>query len=691
MTTVLLDQLCGPLANMSLSDIVLGRTVKYGQHCNVDFHISGAYDRKQHRHGALFTNVLSPTGKLDVQKILDPRDYSGINGQFINSHGIIDDDALASSLKGYNRYRGVDVIQFVTSVCDEVHESHTGVLLNLLRMWLYTKVCENEIVVKPDDKFYDDGHVSQTYKQHLGYEFEPRIEVEFNPYLKVAKASVDYSFSTNSYCPNLNGFSDNEVNVLAMALAGWQCEYPLRFMSSTPAIASELVVPFHCRAATMYVPVELTEELVLSTLTKLVFNNRLTTAFDQAYLLLASMLFTPMPRAAEANAWVEPNTRFSIPMAGSMRGFIREMTIGAPYSRAPSAKLTWETFRSSRPRLLVHAIALTEAIYTGLFELMTYKNNAFMDTMAQLGLSGAAADTPYHFMMACAAYRFGKEFELKHDMISGPDFATPILNAEAARPRDVFVTATGDFSDYNVIKTDIQGQQVLRLVTKVALPVLHPVLSTGINDNRYYLNAYKYGMRVGYSKQRDAYVCTNANTANKFMSILRMGGYDCEAFDGIDGRIYKNWAANSNGQVMPMIKDQPDDVSLFVFPRKHMRKRKHNWIDLERDMCLTEIHVELAPITYALYVNGQSERARTIEFRPVVEVPERWDQDKSAGFVYRTRPHLGEYHFKDFVMAETANPEETSQYTLQDMSKSQPNETYLDQAGLDARALEEEQ
>lgn len=691
MSSVLLDQLCGPLLNVSLSDVVLGRTVKYGQHCDVTFNIKGEYERTQHRHGALFTNVLSPIGKLDFDLITDVRDYSGFNGRVINSSGALDQEALMECLKSSHRYRGIDIFEVTNTFCDSVHESHTSVILNLLRMWLYTKIDPEKVTVSPEDKFYDDGHVSQTYKQHLGYDFMPFVEVEFNSYLRVTKASADYALGQFSYCPNLNGFNDEEVCVLGMALAGWRCDYPLRFMSTTPAIASELVIPFHSNKSTMFLPVTLTEELVLNTLNKLVFNNRLTCAFDQAYLLLASVIFTPMPRAAEANAWVSPNTRFHLPMAGTSRGAIREMTIGQAYTRAPSSLVTWNTFKQSRPRLIMHAIALTEALYTGLFELMTYKSRGFMDTMNQLGLTGAAADTPYHFVMACAAYRFGKEFELKHDMISGPDFVTPILSAQEAKPRDVYVDAFGDYSDYNVIKTEIGGAMILRLVTKVALPALHPVLSTGINDNRYYLNAYSYSTRMTYSIHRDAYGCTDANSANKFMSIMRIGGYDVEGFDGIDGKRYKNWAANSNGQVMPMVQDQPDGMSAFIFPRASMRKRKHNWIDLERDRTTLEVGITLKPITYALYVNGKTERPITTRYEPLCEVPERWDQEKSAGFVYKTKATLGKYEFQDFVIAEANNPETTSQFVLQDMSKSQSTEPLMSQDGLDAQALEEEQ
>lgn len=691
MASILLDQLTGPLMKVKPTFESLGRHVKYGQNCNVEFTITDeANSVGYERRGALFTNVLSLVGRYEFDLFTDPSDYSGFNSTMVNAYGNLDDGAVCDTIRKTSRYKAAEPVELAVHLTSDLNENHVSVLFNLLRMWLFKKLDIGKIKVKNDDVFYDDGHVSQTYSDFLGFRFDEDYEIEFNDVLDITNFRPDSGLNENDYCVNLDSFSRRDVNVLAMACAGWTFNSPLKFMSTTPKIIDRLVASSRVSVSPYDVVYDWTAEDVGRVIKKLIITNRVETAFDQAYFWLTTSLFTPIPRAAEANAWVDPVQKFRLPVSGSCRGLVREMTMATPYSRMPSANVTWTNFKTSPERLVVHGIAITEAVYTGVFELMTNKIGRFEDVLPLLGLLDAGGDCPYKFLASCASYRFGREFELRHDTLAGPDLITPILNAENAQPRQVIMTLSGDASDYLFTRTVIGGQERIRIIARNARPVLHPVLSLGINDDRYYLNAYDYSATLFGNASSKRYITASPTDANKVMSILRIGGYDAELFDMANGRRYKNWAANSNGQVMPMVAANPDGVNAYTIPWHTLGRRKHHWINLDPKHGQVTMRVRLSPITYALYTNGVSQRPDVTHYVPVTSVPDIWDQTKSAGFIFRTVPNLGRYSYKDFLISEEQPPQQPVTSELADISKSQSREPLIDQDGEDQRALEEE-
>nr|WAK77450.1 MAG: capsid protein [Totiviridae sp.] len=691
MSSIILDQLSGPFKDLRFESLRLCRGFKYGVHANVDFRMTSTETTQSNRHRALFTNVLSPAGRLNFVMIDDVSETSGINSRIISGEGAVEENLLLEVIRATGRVRQGEQQELALEIAAYAHECHSGVLFNLLRMQLYYETVKGQIEIGKDDVFYNDGHVAQTYRQYLGYEFDSLDRLEYNYPIEVVHALPTTKPEVGDYFVNLAGFTSDEITTLVAALSGWTTNGAIRAFSPIGNLCNRLVVPYWNRAGTMDTYDLVSLSSVKSTIRKLVFNNRLEVSFDMAYTMFCAMLYVPMPRAIEANAWVLPNHDFYIGRASSVRGVAREITGGPAYSKMPSAKLTWENYKVNPGKAALHATAYCEAVYTGLFELVSHKSDNFESTLELLGLQDAGTNSPYNFLMACAAYRFGKEFELKQTSMMGPDVVTPILNAQYGSARAIEVTAVGGTTGYALIEEKIGDRTRTRVLPRLARPALFPLLSMGVNDNRYYLNALDYTANFYANRVTQSLDFVNGNEANKLMSIFRVGGLDITVYDPKDKVYHKNWAANSNGQVMPLL--NPDKNSKFGYYAEFesIVRRKNSWLKLGTLDGECQLNIKIRPVDYAFYENGKTIRSFVRKYQPVLTIPERLDEATAATFVYKTRRSLGEYYYKDFVIAETDTTRKPYVSELSDIPRSQYSERVLDQDGLDQEALEQEE
>lgn len=673
MSSILLDQLTGPFHGITPENDVIGRHVKYGFKSKVDFTVETEYQAQYTRPGAEFTNVLSPFGRLSFEMCEDVPDFSGINKAMMDSTGRVDARVFQDAVRHTGKYRPDSLGEMADELTSATGESHFSVLFNLLRMYLFYKQDKSKIEVSPSQKFYDDGHVAISYGKHLREDFRPWTEPEFNDYSGSVKVyNPGYPMGPHDYFPSLKLMHDNEIQVLLAACWGWTFDYPLRLMSSTPRVIENFIVPRSGLYTT--IGLEITPELVLQTLRKFVSANRLHAQFDLAYYMVAATLLVPIPRAVEANAWVSPIHTFNLPWASTIRGAVPDLLAKDPYNSAPSSLLTWENFNRKQSRLLIHAIALTEAVYTGLFELMTAQDGYFDSTLANMGLAGSGLDSPYLFTLQCAAYRFGKEFEVKQETCAGPDFATPVIDAQIARPRDVWVDIVGDVAGYLILKHEINGVPHYRVQSRDAKPVLHPILSIGINDQRYYINAHNYSAELKVSPTTGKLTTISGDQANKFMSILRIGGYDVLMRDLDTGLTHLNWAANSNGHVMPMFSKSEDGSTLYTVVPDSMKKRKNNWINIDGIVDRLKVTVNVEPYMHVLRINGEEDTTKCHRYKPLVDIPNKMDSGGGTGVIFKTKNTIGQYRYSDFILADYRHPGETPVYTLEDIRPSEYTE-----------------
>lgn len=632
------------------------RHVKYGTMCGVDFELTGKKaEIAAQRPNALFTNVLTPFGRINFKTVHDRAEFDGFNVQLINEYGTLDQALLTEQLKKSALFKPVSIRNMASNMASECLENHVGVLFNLLRMKIIKDIDISSVLVKNSDIAYNDGHVAQSYRAFLNSRFEEKFAMEFDMGLIVSRHSESMRLDRHDYLPNLSGFTPFEISILGMALSGWKCDYPLRVASSTPQICNRLILQPGVVYGPFIEPVEYTAVDVETVLRKLIANNRIEAQFDLAYTLVASILYTPLPRAVEANGWVSPVTDFSIPMASAVRGALDEFTEGNPYQPRPSALATWETYKLQPTRIYVHALGLTEALYTGLFEVLTNRHMDTPSSFARLGMYGAGTMKPYRFIMECCSYRFGKQFELKWNSRSGPSYAHKLLSMAPAKQNDIYVDIVGNANGYNIMREEIDGQQVNRVVADSVKPVLFPVLSLGVNDDRFYMNALDYMFEARYSANMKAWYLENAKQANKAMSILRIAGWDAACVDTYTGERYKNWAANANGQVMPMIRDTTG-FSKYMIPAASLVRRDHCWLDLPLRPMDMKIRVKLDIKSYAIILNGRLVNIDCGEYSPVLEAPKVYSPGAATEVVLTTSGKMESYDYSDFtlVMGHTA-------------------------------------
>jgi hypothetical protein len=149
---------------------------------------------------------------------------------------------------------------------------------------------------------------------------------------------------------------------------------------------------------------------------------------------------------------------------------------------------------------------------------------------------------------------------------------------------------------------------------------------------------------------------TGVTEANKMMNALRMGGIDATILDTVTGVKHRNWAANANGQVMPMLVANSAYQANYVIKCDSLQKRKHNWISIENLRRELGIQVSIKPTGYVTFMNGVLLSNRGQRYRPIRSMPRPMVEAEAATFVITTNDGTLNYRYSDFLMAEKAVP-----------------------------------
>ncbi|QJW70336.1 coat protein [Erysiphe necator associated totivirus 6] len=651
MSAQIFDQLTGPLKDVSTIKPNFSKMNKYGIVADVSFNVGTDFVRDHERRGALFSNVMSPFGRLDIKVVNDTANFDGFNAKTINEYGSIDENMLNEMMKMSGRYRPGVTMGMASDIASEMMENHVGVVFNLLRMKIMKEVDMKQLVFKQDDVFYNDGHVSQSYKQYLCDDFSENFKVEFNENLPVMQAMETSIMNASDYCISTTGMNQKDLSILAMALAGWKCDYPIRLFSGSPQICGRFVLPQHSKLRADYDIVDFSARDVDSVIKKLVMANRIGPHFDIAYALVVMSMFTPVPRSIESNAWVSPSHIFNIPKASSIRGMIPELTSGVAFYPRPSSLATWEMYKTDPYRMYVHGLAVCEATYAGLFEVITASRGNMENGWYNLGLQGVNDMQPYRTILECCSLRFGKQFDIKWDTVAGPDIMSELATSEVIKQRDIEIEVVGDHSGYETYTRVTGNRTVTKIRSRIAKPVVFPVLSMGINDDRYYMNSLQYEAKMDYDARSKSYTTNDNRVANKMLLALRVGGYDATMYDAMTGKKYKNWAANANGHVMPDIPGT-GAANLFVMPMHTLIKRAKNWIEIIQSGRQLDIKVKVNPKTYALFNNGKLTYSNVKVYNPNILMPGTIKDVPISTAVVRTSAKLSQYYYQDFLLDE---------------------------------------
>lgn len=662
----------------------LAKTVKYGIKADVDIGVTSEFTNAFKRRGALFTNVLSPFGILKSDVVHDPPNFDGINARFFNDYGEIDERAIAETLRLKGTYRPNVVADIAPTIAASNSENHVSVLVNLLRFSVIKRSDPKDYKFTNDDLFYDDGHLAVSYKNFLKREFTEDFEFSFKEEIMIERFSESSVIGDDFFCPNIENLSGREFNIFLTMLGTIKCDYPMRLAFSTPRLVDRLTLPFASKHASYYEVIEdFTANEVDQIMRKYIFANRVEAAFDLAYLIVTQAMFAPLPRAIEANGWVSPVNTIKLPKVGSIRGLLPELTGGQPLSRNPQKVLTWMNYKQAPGRIAIHAIAVCEAFYTGFFEVLTASPNGIEDTLSYVGVSSYVAATPYKMFCESAAYRFGKEFDLIWQTNAGVDCYSHLLATEPAALAITARVVDKRLDGYEVYTTSALGENTVHVVTKEVKPALFPVLSMGINDDRYFTNSLEYSATLFADHSEGVLATTDSDHMNKAMSILRIGGYDAVMTDRLSGLSFRNWAANSNGQVMPMLPPGLKGKSTYVIPFNTIVKRKKHWMEIGN---LTESVTMTAKIKlngYVILTNGKMVSTYMPKYRSIITYPKSMDKEEMVAVEMKTSATAIKYRYAGFLLAasQVEAPPARSQLLSTDILGSQPTETLSEEVG----------
>lgn len=603
----------------------------------------------------------------------------------MNDNGCIDERCIADSLKLSGVVRPQSINDLAPLLASMSGENHVSVLVNLLRMSIIKSSKPSDFVVKPTDLFYDDGHINISYENFLKRDFGGWQDPDYS-YMSFNITRYDDTtiLAPGFYCPNLENLTSREFNIFCTLIGEINFNYPLRIAFSSPALTQNLVLPPRSKHSGFYEVVNdftVTELNVI--LRKYVFANRVHSDFDLAYLIVVQSLFAPLPRAAEANGWLSPVGNITLPYVESVRGFLPQMTQGSPYEPHPDRLLTWAGYTHTPKRLYTHAISACEAFYTGLFEILTANPAGVEDSLALLGMDSFTNARPYKMFCNAASYRFGKEFDLLWDTNAGVDCYSHLL-ATSPLQIDVKVTQVDNsLYGYQVYETFASGERTTHLVCRELKPALFPILSMGINDDRYFNNSLEYSTKLYYNEVTEELTTTSSDHANKAMSLFRLGGFDATLIDGTTGRAMRNWAANSNGQVVPVLPPGIVGASTYKFPTRFLNKRKNSWMDLPNVVGELTMTAKIKIKGYVILQNGKFISNFLPAYRAITVYPKALSSESMTTIPMKTDPTALKYRYKGFTLAASQQnaPVVHLQSSPMDTIDSQPVELYHETDG----------
>lgn len=662
MSFSLLDKLSGPIRDVQPSHGGLCRHFKYGIRSKVTIKVKGEREAEYVRPTAAFTNVVTTAGRLNIVPERDIEVNDGINARMIDDCGQLSSEHVFESVKASGQVKGWVGYDIATSLTDRTSENFVGVLFNLLRMYYISQMDYDDYKLSPGATFYNDGHVAISYGQHFDFRMERKPEFKLNNIYCDIKSPPD-SFGDTDFFPRADTFSEREFGILKTALAGWTCDYPIRLFSSCPPLAELLVAsnPTHLMAPMVFIETLKPME-VLSTLQKLVGENRVQSQFDLAYMLLCQAVYMPVPRAAEANGWVVAQYDFYVPKAATVRGANRMFTSGTAYQPRPSACNTWKRWTSNKTRMIVHAAAITEAIYTGVYEVLTRGEGQIDGNLADVGLTPSGPLSRTRAVIEFSAYRFGESFRYPWDTAAGLDVIAPILAAVMEGAAKFTIEKVGLTDGYNIVSEKIGEKEVDRIISNDLKPVMFPVLSYGVNDDRYYLNSMHYGAKL-YLNPAGRGIVKGSNDASKLMSIMRLGGYDVTLFG--PGTSYRNWAANSNGHCMAIPPTEDNVAADFIFHKSLTKRRDMSWMDL---LCFTRgtisLEVDIQPFGYVMFNNGQRDYVGLRAYIPTPPDTKTVKEDEVLGLSIVTNDGKMPYRYSDFLFQQVLVEPETAESIL---------------------------
>jgi hypothetical protein len=658
MSFLLFEKITGPLASHTPTNFKNKKNIKYGLRADVDLKIeSEAGESLGERKGAIFTNVLTNIG-MPTAEVVDGLDsFSGVNARLLDETGHYDRSLVYNALKSSGTYRLEEAAAMSDALSSGGRENSVGLVYNMLRLWLLAGDDFKDVRFKMADIGYNDGHVEMTYASQLHKTAEPTWSMEFDQVKMSSGPAHMVAAAGNAAMPVLRGLTQREIALVAVAGGAWKSSIPVRIAHSSPALTGMVYVSDTIDTISSLAGITRAEIYML--IKKYVNGNRLFADFDRAYVMFCEIIFVPAPRTAEAHAWVEPSPIVNLPSWHTCRCMLPEAVGGSPFEAMPELKYTFSNWVRVPLRAITHAMAVTEALYTGFYEIMTAGAGDIFSNLAMLNVNYGDAHTPYRQLVEACSYRFGKGVEMAWHDDYGCHHFTQLLQPEPTQ-RQVTFDWVGGLVDnaYQYITVASDTGAFKRLVSPRAEAAVYPVLSMGINDDRFFLNKTNYTAKMHVNARAQQLATTDPREANKMMAMMRVAGYDVTARAVLYGKTVRNWAANSNGQVMPMFMPEQDIEDVYAVKLTDIQQRAQHWLSLPNFTGNVKFTCGIKPRSYVILENGKFLHNASTGFTYVRSAygDGKLPNVHTALAPVKTMPSALPYRYADFHLTEAPDP-----------------------------------
>lgn len=556
--------------------------IKYGITTTIKLWVKGDMGSVEgKRKNAFLGNTASLVALYQGNLISDNGIYDGISSNVIGPDGVPDFDLVEEVLRKQTMWRSeVSRSRSLVEQCLE-QVNLVGVIYNMLRLY-YIKL-HGDIVFDGEHNYYDNGHVAITHRQAFGYDGEPiklSNSVEFltgniSPsYLREGLASSDsvlfYDFGAK--------IDPVVAAVLRLAHAEWRSLAPFGIAHSSPQLSEKYVLVNTAPQARDFKWADMTAAMIKTAIGEFVRRHTCYRDFEYAYAMVVSVLTRPVPRSAEAIVWSDSSAVVNIPRPVCIRGLVPEIYTGGIYTRGPEWQDCFYSWYKSSAAGVVHSVALMEAVYAELFHLTRVNAYDDIDRDSFMAYATGITECPNAGIMmdtVLACMRYGKEYSYRYVMSCGVSRldTIPLLTSSS-----IEVTIKDNDASLTYDLSDIVGQHGTLNVHDYA-PVTYPSLSYGINDDGYYMNGDKLEMTVRHRIRDRKIIFTDPAEFSKFMSAMRLFGYDVTATRASDGKHVHNWADNASGRYI-YVHDPNDDAPRFTIDPDSIIKRANNWLDI---------------------------------------------------------------------------------------------------------------
>nr|QIP68045.1 coat protein [Erysiphales associated totivirus 1] len=652
------DQLTGVLAEMMPVEGLLKKEVRYGIKANLKYDVSTQNSAQFTRTGAQFTNVLTANGLITADVVKDIQMSDGFNASMLDGAGFLEGGRIGDALILSGFFRSNIGRMMGPMIAANSYDNVVGVLVNLLRVWILYDNDMGALKITNGTKLYDDGHVSVNAKDYYKTDIPDAFDMQFSNDVGVNVFNENTAIVPNMFCPNVSNLTAREVGILVKLCGTISCRYPVRLAFSSPRLTNMIYLQPGIAHEMAISISNFSSVEVLNILYKFVVANRVEAQFDIAYHMIVTSMYKPVARCVETNGWLSPVDMISLPQAESVRGVAAEITSGRPYTPRPDAVLTWSNFQRNTRRIYVHAIAVCEAMYTGIFEILTSTNIDNCDRWQIVGIHGVSDAVPYRVINECLAFRLGKSFETPWRTRVGLNFYSHLLSHSPAQ-QQIPVDVVGDATGYDIYEREVNTIKTKFIRAKSMRPALVPILTIGIKDNKYFTNFINFEGSLEYDSVDRTLFTTSGTDMSKMMLAMRMGGYNMKVYDVKTGRSYLNWAANSDGHSMPEIRPGGIGSGMYVCPVDGIQKRKHSWINFDNVTQRLRIKIGMDVKGYVVYANGQPMYTYNAQYIPVTKVSPTVTADDVNIFMQRVGvlPDDYSYCYSDFILA-SANKQE---------------------------------